>query len=61
MPVLSSAKWFELTPHEAGFTDLGLFINTSHVGSSNYDEGPEGKETEMDMTQMQGTSVSFVF
>ncbi|KAF3845729.1 hypothetical protein F7725_002807 [Dissostichus mawsoni] len=47
-------KWFELTPHEAGFTDLGLFINTSHVGSSNYDEGPEGKETERDMTQMQG-------
>ncbi|XP_033969552.1 cytosolic phospholipase A2 gamma-like [Trematomus bernacchii] len=51
-------KWFELTPHEAGFTDLGLFINTSHVGSSNYDEGPEGKETEMDMTQMQGIMTS---
>ncbi|KAJ4932665.1 hypothetical protein JOQ06_011082, partial [Pogonophryne albipinna] len=50
-------KWFELTPHEAGFTDLGLFINTSHVGSSNYDEGPEGKETEMDMTQMQARAL----
>ncbi|XP_033945550.2 cytosolic phospholipase A2 gamma-like isoform X1 [Pseudochaenichthys georgianus] len=54
------AKWFELTPHEAGFTDLGLFINTSHVGSSNYDEGPEGKETEMDMTQMQGIMTSAI-
>ncbi|KAK1877635.1 Cytosolic phospholipase A2 gamma [Dissostichus eleginoides] len=53
-------KWFELTPHEAGFTDLGLFINTSHVGSSNYDEGPEGKETERDMTQMQGIMTSAI-
>ncbi|KAF3845828.1 hypothetical protein F7725_002906 [Dissostichus mawsoni] len=58
--VVNKSKWFELTPHEAGFTDLGLFINTSHVGSSNYDEGPEGKETERDMTQMQGIMTSAI-
>ncbi|XP_063758967.1 cytosolic phospholipase A2 gamma-like [Eleginops maclovinus] len=50
-------KWFELTPHEAGFTDLGLFINTSHVGSKN-EEGPEGEVMEMDMTQVQGIMTS---
>ncbi|XP_062295351.1 cytosolic phospholipase A2 gamma-like [Scomber scombrus] len=26
-------RWFEITPHEAGFTDLGLFINTTHLNS----------------------------
>ncbi|XP_037649005.1 cytosolic phospholipase A2 gamma-like isoform X2 [Sebastes umbrosus] len=49
-----NAKWFEMTPHEAGFTDLGLFINTSHVGSKIHEADPEGQGPEMDMTQLQG-------
>ncbi|KAM6914145.1 cytosolic phospholipase A2 gamma-like [Lycodopsis pacificus] len=46
-------KWFEMTPHEAGFTDLGFFINTSHVGS-NREADRGGKGPEMDMIKLQG-------
>uniref|UniRef100_A0A8C3G3A2 PLA2c domain-containing protein n=1 Tax=Cyclopterus lumpus TaxID=8103 RepID=A0A8C3G3A2_CYCLU len=46
-------KWFEMTPHEAGFTDLGFFINTSHLISSHEaDRGVKGPE--MDMIKLQG-------
>ncbi|TKS92366.1 Cytosolic phospholipase A2 gamma [Collichthys lucidus] len=48
------AKWFEMTPHEAGFTDLGLFINTSHFGSRIHEAEPDGKGPEMDMVKLQG-------
>ncbi|KAE8283571.1 hypothetical protein D5F01_LYC18974 [Larimichthys crocea] len=48
------AKWFEITPHEAGFTDLGLFINTSHLGSRIHEAEPDGKGPEMDMVKLQG-------
>ncbi|XP_068565332.1 cytosolic phospholipase A2 gamma-like [Cebidichthys violaceus] len=46
-------KWFEMTPHEAGFTDLGFFINASHVGSS-HEAARGGKRLEMDMIKLQG-------
>ncbi|XP_075942749.1 cytosolic phospholipase A2 gamma-like [Anarhichas minor] len=46
-------KWFEMTPHEAGFTDLGFFINTSHVGN-NREADRGGKGPEMDMIKLQG-------
>ncbi|XP_047427809.1 cytosolic phospholipase A2 gamma-like [Mugil cephalus] len=28
------AKWFEISPHEAGFTDLGLYVDTAHLRST---------------------------
>ncbi|CAJ1076668.1 cytosolic phospholipase A2 gamma-like isoform X2 [Xyrichtys novacula] len=40
-------KWFEMTPHESGFTDLGLFVNTSHLSSIHHG-------SEMDMVRLQG-------
>ncbi|XP_034394921.1 cytosolic phospholipase A2 gamma-like [Cyclopterus lumpus] len=52
-------KWFEMTPHEAGFTDLGFFINTSHLISSHEaDRGVKGPE--MDMIKLQGIMGSIV-
>ncbi|KAK5855705.1 hypothetical protein PBY51_007358 [Eleginops maclovinus] len=47
-------KWFEVSPHEAGFTELGLFIETSLLGSKF--EGGEllERKPEMDMVKLQG-------
>ncbi|XP_067471540.1 cytosolic phospholipase A2 gamma-like [Thunnus thynnus] len=47
-------KWFEMTPHEAGFTDLGLFINTSHLESRIQEADPSGKRPGIDMVKLQG-------
>ncbi|XP_038565778.1 cytosolic phospholipase A2 gamma-like [Micropterus salmoides] len=48
------SKWFEMTPHEAGFTDLGLFINTSLLGSRIHEADAEGGGSTMDMVRLQG-------
>uniref|UniRef100_A0A8C4ITP6 PLA2c domain-containing protein n=1 Tax=Dicentrarchus labrax TaxID=13489 RepID=A0A8C4ITP6_DICLA len=56
LSLFGSGKWFEMTPREVGFTDLGLFINTSRLGSRNYEADPEVQE--MDMVKLQArTSV----
>ncbi|XP_020508491.2 cytosolic phospholipase A2 gamma [Labrus bergylta] len=48
------ATWFEMSPHEAGFTDLGLFIETSLLGSK-FENGELQEEiAEMDMVKLQG-------
>ena len=49
-----SAVWFEFTPHEAGFPELGHFVSTAYLGSGF--EGGELKERkpEMDMVQLLG-------
>ncbi|XP_071370463.1 cytosolic phospholipase A2 gamma-like, partial [Centroberyx affinis] len=50
----TEGKWFEVTPHESGFTDLGLFIKTSHLGSI-FQAGELLEERpEMDMVKLQG-------
>ncbi|XP_054463334.1 cytosolic phospholipase A2 gamma-like [Anoplopoma fimbria] len=47
-------KWFEVSPHEAGFTELGLFIKTSLLGSK-FESGELLEEMpEMDMVKLQG-------
>ncbi|KAF7645126.1 hypothetical protein LDENG_00209450 [Lucifuga dentata] len=48
------AKWFELTPHEAGFTEMGLFIETSLLGSKFHGGELQEEKPEMDMIQLQG-------
>ncbi|XP_036945872.1 cytosolic phospholipase A2 gamma-like isoform X2 [Acanthopagrus latus] len=53
-------KWFEMAPHEVGFTDLGLFINTSHLGSKIHEAHPEDEGPEMDMTKLLGIMGSSV-
>ncbi|XP_070778625.1 cytosolic phospholipase A2 gamma-like [Enoplosus armatus] len=47
-------RWFEMSPHEAGFTELGLFLETSLLGSQ-FQSGELLEETpEMDMVKLQG-------
>ncbi|XP_039905120.1 cytosolic phospholipase A2 gamma-like isoform X2 [Simochromis diagramma] len=47
-------KWFEMTPHQAGFIDLGLFINTPNLGSRIHGAGSDVKGPELDMVTLQG-------
>ncbi|XP_031733802.1 cytosolic phospholipase A2 beta-like isoform X1 [Anarrhichthys ocellatus] len=47
-------KWFEVSPHEAGFTELGFFIETSLLGSK-FESGELLEQMpEMDMVKLQG-------
>ncbi|XP_039467005.1 cytosolic phospholipase A2 gamma-like isoform X1 [Oreochromis aureus] len=47
-------KWFEMTPHQAGFIDVGLFINTTNLGSRIHGAGSDVKGPELDMVTLQG-------
>ncbi|XP_078126248.1 cytosolic phospholipase A2 gamma-like [Sander vitreus] len=47
-------KWFEVSPHEAGFTELGLFISTSFLGSTFQNGELLEEKPEMDMVKLQG-------
>ncbi|KAM3597466.1 uncharacterized protein V6R79_005019 [Siganus canaliculatus] len=47
-------KWFEVSPHEAGFTELGLFLETSLLGSKFLNGELLEQKPEMDMVQLQG-------
>lgn len=46
--------WFEVTPHEAGFTELGVFVETSLLGSKFQSGEVKEKRPEMDMVKLQG-------
>ncbi|CAL8283326.1 unnamed protein product [Boreogadus saida] len=62
----TKGRWFELTPHESGFTELNHFTPTSQLGQRPSDRGASegekgvkgGKEevkvSEMDMVSLQG-------
>lgn len=47
-------QWFEVTPHEAGFTELGVFVETSLLGSKFHRGEVTEKKPEMDMVRLQG-------
>ncbi|XP_027879744.1 cytosolic phospholipase A2 gamma isoform X1 [Xiphophorus couchianus] len=47
-------KWFEVSPHEAGFTELNLFVETSLLGSKFHNGELMEKKPEMDMISLQG-------
>ncbi|XP_040917664.1 cytosolic phospholipase A2 gamma-like [Toxotes jaculatrix] len=47
-------KWFEVTPHEAGFTEMDLFVETSLLGSKFQSGELLEKKPEMDMVKLQG-------
>ncbi|CAJ1076655.1 cytosolic phospholipase A2 zeta-like isoform X2 [Xyrichtys novacula] len=50
----TAGKWFELSPHEAGFPELGLFVEASLLGSK-FESGRLVENLlEMDMVQLQG-------
>uniref|UniRef100_A0A665U035 PLA2c domain-containing protein n=1 Tax=Echeneis naucrates TaxID=173247 RepID=A0A665U035_ECHNA len=46
-------KWFEMSPHESGFPEMGLFIETSLLGSKFQDGRLLEKKPEMDMVKLQ--------
>uniref|UniRef100_UPI0037E7257F cytosolic phospholipase A2 gamma-like n=1 Tax=Semicossyphus pulcher TaxID=241346 RepID=UPI0037E7257F len=50
----TEGKWFEFSPHEAGFTELGLFIKTSLLGSKFQSGELLEEKLEMDMVKLQG-------
>lgn len=50
----TEGKWFEMTPHEVGFPELGLFVETSLLGSRFHGGVLMEKEPEMDIVQLQG-------
>ncbi|XP_007568399.1 cytosolic phospholipase A2 gamma [Poecilia formosa] len=47
-------KWFEVSPHEAGFTELNFFVETSLLGSKFHNRELIEKKPEMDMIRLQG-------
>ncbi|XP_034450281.1 cytosolic phospholipase A2 beta-like [Hippoglossus hippoglossus] len=47
-------KWFEVSPHEAGFTELGVFVETSLLGSKFQSGELQEQKPEMDMIELQG-------
>ncbi len=51
---LSADPWFEISPHEAGYSHTGVFVETSSFGSQ-FDNGCKIKnQPEMDMLYLQG-------
>ncbi|XP_064870317.1 cytosolic phospholipase A2 gamma-like, partial [Oncorhynchus nerka] len=46
--------WFEMTPHESGFSGLGAFVSTSCLGSQFEGGNLREKRKEMDMVLLQG-------
>lgn len=47
-------QWFEVTPHEAGFTEMELFVETSLLGSKFQAGELVQRRSEMDMVELQG-------
>uniref|UniRef100_A0A8C7K3F1 Cytosolic phospholipase A2 zeta n=1 Tax=Oncorhynchus kisutch TaxID=8019 RepID=A0A8C7K3F1_ONCKI len=52
--LLSVGVWFEMTPHESGFSGLGAFVSTSFLGSQFEGGTLTEKRKEMDMVLLQG-------
>ncbi|XP_067112396.1 cytosolic phospholipase A2 gamma-like [Osmerus mordax] len=53
-------RWFELTPHEAGYSIMGAFVDTTRFGSQ-FDKGKLTKsQPERDMLYIQGLCGSAV-
>uniref|UniRef100_A0A672G380 Cytosolic phospholipase A2 gamma-like n=1 Tax=Salarias fasciatus TaxID=181472 RepID=A0A672G380_SALFA len=57
---IEGTSWFEVSPHEAGFTELDLFVNTSLLGSKFQMGDLLEKKPEMDMIKLQGVCSSCI-
>ena len=49
-----TGQWFEVTPHEAGFVELDVFVQTSLLGSKFKNGKLLEEQPEMDMVKLQG-------
>ncbi|KAL0151804.1 hypothetical protein M9458_052887, partial [Cirrhinus mrigala] len=45
--------WFEISPHEAGYSLTGAFVGTSHFGSQFHKGSKKKHQPEMDMLYLQ--------
>uniref|UniRef100_A0A672SPS4 Cytosolic phospholipase A2 gamma-like n=1 Tax=Sinocyclocheilus grahami TaxID=75366 RepID=A0A672SPS4_SINGR len=53
-------SWFEISPHEAGYSLTGAFVGTSSFGSQ-FDKGSKKKpQDEMDMLYLQGNKLCHI-
>eukprot|EP00063_Salmo_salar_P036823 XP_014011658.1 PREDICTED: cytosolic phospholipase A2 gamma-like [Salmo salar] len=59
-PLFSVAVWFEMTPHECGFSGLGAFIDTSCLRCKFEGGIMTEKRKEMDMVLLQGICGSVI-
>ncbi|KAM9355282.1 cytosolic phospholipase A2 gamma-like [Pholidichthys leucotaenia] len=50
----TEGKWFEISPHEAGFTELGFYVEMSLLGSKFTNGELLERKPEMDMVKLQG-------
>ena len=57
-PLCFIGKWFEVSPHEAGFTELGIFVETSLLGSKFQSGELQEQKPEMDMIELQGVCLN---
>ncbi|XP_073696791.1 cytosolic phospholipase A2 gamma-like isoform X2 [Garra rufa] len=51
---LSADPWFEINPHEAGYSLTGAFVDTSDFGSPFHEGSKKDEEGEFDMLYLQG-------
>ncbi|CAM4546908.1 unnamed protein product [Leuciscus chuanchicus] len=50
---LSADPWFEITPHEAGYSLAGAFVDASNFGSQFHKGSKKNKQDEFDMLYLQ--------
>lgn len=55
-----SGHWFEVSPHESGYTELDLFVDTSLLGSKFCGGRLLEQKPEMDMVKLQGDCLHIV-
>ncbi len=53
---LSADPWFEISPHEAGYSLTGVFVDTSSFGSQFDNGSKEKQQDEIDMLYLQGNN-----
>ncbi|CAM4546926.1 unnamed protein product [Leuciscus chuanchicus] len=55
---LSADPWFEITPHEAGYSLAGAFVDASNFGSQFHKGSKKNKQDEFDMLYLQALCAS---
>lgn len=54
---LSADPWFEINPHEAGYSLSGAFVDTSNFGSQFHVGSKKKHQDEFDMLYLQGKTL----
>ncbi len=54
---LSADPWFEINPHEAGYSLTGVFVDTCNFGSQFHEGSKKKHQDEFDMLYLQGKTL----